>query len=44
MASIGPVQYLGLGPTPIVAKNNALKLAAQEMAAGLIGQLSSKSI
>lgn len=44
MASIGPVQYIGLGPTPIVAKNNALKTAAQEMAAGLIGQLSSKSI
>lgn len=44
VASVGPVQYIGLGPTPIVAKNNALKLAAEKMAAGLIGQLSSKSI
>lgn len=44
IASIEPVQFSGLGPTPIVAKNNALKLAARKMANGLIGQLSGKSI
>lgn len=44
VASIGPVQYSGLGNTIKVAENNALKLAAKKMATGLIGQLSSKSI
>lgn len=44
VAKIGPVQYFGLGPTPIVAKNNALKQAAEEAAQALIAQLSAKSI
>lgn len=44
VAKVGPVQYIGLGPTVTVAKNNALKLAAEEAAKSLVGKLSSKSI
>ena len=44
VAKVGPIQYIGLGPTPIVAKNNALKQAAEEAAQSLIAQLSAKSI
>ena len=44
LASVGPVQYSGLGPNPTVAKNNALKLAAEEAAKELVNQLNSKNI
>lgn len=42
LASVGPVQFAGLGPNETVAKNNALKLAAQSAATELVQQLNSK--
>ncbi len=44
VAKVGPVQYFGLGPTAIVAKNNALKLAAEDVAKQLVAKLSAKNI
>lgn len=44
VAKVGPVQYFGMGPTVIVARNNALKLAAEEVATNLVAKLSSKNI
>lgn len=44
VASVGPVQYAGLGPSATVARNNALKLAAKEAAAQLTAQLHSKKM
>ena len=39
IASVGPVQYAGVGPTEIEARNNALKLAANNAARELTSQL-----
>jgi len=39
IASVGPVQYAGVGPTEIEARNNALKLAANNAARELTAQL-----
>jgi hypothetical protein len=44
VAKVGPVQYFGMGPTVMVARNNALKLAAEEVAATLVAKLSAKKI
>ncbi|MFS1703805.1 hypothetical protein [Alteromonas sp. AMM-1] len=44
VAKVGPVQYFGEGPTLTVAKNNALKLAAEEAAQELVAMLSGKNI
>lgn len=44
MAKVGPIQYFGEGPTITVAKNNALKLAAEEAAHELVATLSGKNI
>ena len=44
VAKVGPVQYFGTGPSQLVAKNNALKLAAQEAAKDLVAKLSGKNI
>lgn len=44
VAAVGPVQYVGMGSTPTMAKNNALILAAKEMATTLVAQLSVKTI
>lgn len=44
VASVGPVQYAGLGPNSTVARNNALKLAAQKAAAQLTAQLHAKNL
>jgi hypothetical protein len=44
VASVGPVQYAGLGQDEDVAKNNALKLAAENAANTLIQQMNSKGI
>ncbi len=43
-ASVGSVVVKGEGPTSLVARNNALKLAAERAAEQLVGQLSSKQI
>jgi hypothetical protein len=39
IASVGPVQYAGVGPTELEARNNALKLAANSAARELTAQL-----
>jgi hypothetical protein len=44
VAAVGPLQYVGMGSTLIMAKNNALVLAANEMATTLVAQLSVKTI
>jgi hypothetical protein len=44
VAKVGPETMFGEGPTPMVAKNNALKAAAEAVAEQLVAQLSAKSI
>ena len=44
VASVGPVQYAGLGPDASVARINALKSAANQAAKQLVDTLASKSI
>jgi hypothetical protein len=44
MATVGPVQYAGLGPTEAEAQTNALKLAAQNAAKELISQLTNAGV
>lgn len=44
VATVGPVQYAGLGPTEAEAQTNALKLAAQNAAIELISQLDNAGI
>lgn len=44
VASVGPVQYAGLGPNSTVARNNALKLAAEKAATQLTAQLQAKNL
>ena len=44
VASVGPIQYSGLGPDQTVAKRNALKLAAERAAKELTAQLRAKDI
>lgn len=39
VATVGPIQYAGLGPTEDEAQTNALKLAAQSACHDLISQL-----
>lgn len=44
VASVGPIQYAGLGPDSEVATRNALRLAAEKSAKTMIDQLNSKSV
>ncbi len=44
VAKVGPTVYSGMGDTPLVAKNNALKKAAEDVATELVARLSSRSI
>ncbi len=44
VASVGPIQYSGLGPDQTVAKRNALKLAAEKAAKELTAQLRARGI
>lgn len=44
MASVGPVQYAGLGPTEDEARNNALKLAANSAARELTAQVTNANV
>ena len=44
LSAIGPVQYAGVGPTPAVAKTNALKLAADEVAKKLVDEIAVKGV
>jgi hypothetical protein len=44
VATVGPVQYAGFGPTEAEAQTNALKLAAQSAARELISQLTNAGI
>jgi len=44
LASVGPVQYGGLGPTTDVAMRNALIMAAQRGTRALIDQLGAKGV
>lgn len=44
VASVGPVQFSGLGPDDDVAARNALNLAAKEAAKIIVDQLNMKSI
>lgn len=44
VASVGPVQYAGLGPSAIVAKRNALSKAAKEAARSIVDQLNAKGL
>jgi hypothetical protein len=44
LSAIGPIQYAGLGPTPAVAKTNALKLAADEVARKLVDEITVKGV
>jgi hypothetical protein len=42
IASVGPVQYAGLGPDAVVAMRNALQLAATEVAKSISDQMNAK--
>ena len=44
VASIGPVQFSGVGPTKFVAKRNALSKAAKKAARSIVDQLNAKGI
>jgi hypothetical protein len=44
VATVGPVQYAGLGPTETEAQTNALKLAAQSASRELISQMTNAGI
>jgi len=44
IASVGPVQYAGLGPNPEVAGRNALILASKESAKAIVDQLNAKGV
>jgi len=44
VAKVGPETMIGEGPSPMVARNNALKNAAQQVANKLVAKLSSKNI
>jgi len=44
IASVGPVQFSGLGPDDVVAQRNALNLAAKEAAKAIVDQLNLKGI
>jgi hypothetical protein len=44
VATVGPVQYAGLGPTEAEAQTNALKLASQNAAKELINQLNNAGV
>ena len=44
LASVGPVQYAGLGPDQQVAMRNALQSAAKEVASSISDQLKSKGM
>jgi hypothetical protein len=44
VATVGPVQYAGLGPTEAEAQTNALKLATQNAAKELISQLNNAGV
>lgn len=44
VAKVGPETMIGEGPTELVAKNNALKAAAQRAAGALVAKLSARNI
>jgi transcription elongation GreA/GreB family factor len=44
LASIGPIQYAGLGPSSDVAATNAMKLAAEDAARKLVDEISVKGV
>jgi hypothetical protein len=44
VASVGPIQYAGLGPDADVASRNALRLAATSSAKTMVDQLNSKGV
>ena len=44
VASVGPVQFSGLGPDDSVAMRNALNIAAEEAAKSIVEQLNAKNI
>ena len=44
LANVGPAQYSGIGQTPDVARTNALRNAAAEIARGVLDQLSNRAI
>lgn len=44
VASIGPVQFAGLGPDPSIAQTNALQQAAKQVAQQMVDQLNNKGI
>ena len=44
VAKVGPETQIGEGPTLLVARNNALKLAAESVASDLVAKLSGRNI
>lgn len=44
VASVGPIQYTGLGPETDIAMRNGLRLAAEQAAGALADQLNSKGL
>jgi len=44
VATVGPVQYSGLGPTQTVAERNALIIAGESAAAELVSQMRAKNL
>ena len=44
IASVGPIQFSGLGPNQTVAETNALKLASEKAATELVNQMNAKGI
>ena len=44
LATVGPIQYAGLGPTELEAQTNALKVAAQNASRELISQMTNAGV
>lgn len=44
IASVGPVQFAGIGPNQSVAERNALKLASKNAATELVNQMNAKGV
>lgn len=44
IASVGPIQYAGLGPNQTVAERNGLSLAAKSAAGDLVNQMNAKGV
>ena len=44
VSAVGPIQFAGTGPTDMVARTNALSLAAEKAATQLMNELNAKAV